>query len=132
MRLNTSIKKLNRQQILQIVNMTMSWCKKYLGMSEYKRNYCTWKLIKNLECNEETGYYDPRNNVIYIYWNNMDNIKDIISTCIHEWTHYQQPILKEYYKWNGTYSKNPYQRKAYYKEHTKLFTCWNEIKIKLV
>jgi hypothetical protein len=109
----------------------MNWCRKEFGINKRKTYEVTWKCVKNWETDDECGQYLPEENEIEIYWNNMLTVREIIETCIHEWTHYHQPILTKYHKWQGSYSKNPFEVEA--RKNEKIYTpiCWKEIKKKV-
>jgi hypothetical protein len=77
------------------------------------------------------GEYDCWDNEIFIYWNNCDNVRELICTVVHEWTHQNQPIVTKYYKYPGTYSRNPYERAAKYAEQKWTPVVWKEIKHKI-
>ena len=53
------------------------------------------------------------------------------ATCIHEWTHQLQPITTKYYKYPGSYSRNPYERQARYREKKYTPILWDAIKNKV-
>ena len=129
--LKTSTRNWERREISRIVNLTMNWCKKNFGINKRKTYEVNWRCVKNWETDKECGQYVADENEIEIYWNNMLSIKEIIDTCIHEWTHYKQPILTKYHKWKGPYNKNPYEIAA--RKAEKIYTpiCWNEIKNKV-
>jgi hypothetical protein len=109
----------------------MSWCRNNLGINKRKLYELNIRVVKNTESKDECGQYEAEWNEIEIYWNNMLNVKEIIETCIHEWSHYRQPIRSQYFKWKGPYSKNPYEVEA--RKNEKIYTpiCWNEIKSKV-
>lgn len=129
--LHTSTRNWTRREISRIVNLTMSWCRKNLGINKRKAYELNIRIVKNTDTDKECGQYEAEWNEIEIYWNNMASVKEIVDTCIHEWTHYKQPILTKYHKWKGPYSKNPYEIEA--RKAEKLYTpiCWSEIKNKV-
>jgi Zn-dependent peptidase ImmA (M78 family) len=112
--------------------LALKWCKKNLGINTRKRK----KLL--LEISEKRrkkgnniyyGLYCCNKNKIVIYINNCDTIYDIISTIIHEYTHYlQSSSLYRYYSKQYYYSQNPYERQAkrYEEKYTK--PCFKEIR----
>lgn len=129
--LKTSTRKWERREISRIVNLTMNWCRRELGINKRKTYEVVWKCVKNTECDKECGQYLAEENEIEIYWNNLLNVKEIIETCIHEWAHSKQPIRSHYFKWQGSYSKNPFEIEArkYEKKYTPM--CWEAIKHKV-
>lgn len=77
------------------------------------------------------GEYDAEDNHIYIYWRNCDSVADLVTTCIHEWTHQLQPILTKYKKYEDDYANNPYEVEARYNETLYGARCWAAIKTKV-
>lgn len=130
-RLNTSTRRMSRREISRIITLTMNWCKRNLGVNKRKQYELQIRVLKNTECETECGQYLPETNEIELYWNNLLTIKEVVDTCIHEWTHYRQPILTKYHKWTGSYSKNPYEVEARKAEKKYTPICWDEIKHKV-
>jgi hypothetical protein len=112
--------------------MTLKWCKENLGINSKKRK----KLILDISYKNRKkgkiiyyGNYCFNGNKLTIYVGNCETLHDIISTVIHEYTHYLQSskLYREYAKMYY-YSHNPCERQAKRNEvkHTK--TCFKEIK----
>lgn len=113
--------------------LTLKWCKKILGKNPrrkipprvtvriYFRKDETYKKTKG------AYYYDD--NIIVIYYLNNKNIKELISTIIHEYTHYLQPD-KQYWEYFQThyYSTHPHERQADRYATKYLTQCLKEIK----
>lgn len=104
--------------------LTLKWCKKKFGKSPTKKR----KLI--FDFTNKEGYYGKQpiygkfcfsRNKITIYSLMCDTLNEIVSTVIHEYTHYLQSgyqyriYQKKYY-----YSQNPYEKQA--KKYEKLYT----------
>lgn len=116
----------------RLTNLTIRWCRDFFGVNERKRtklkvtfshrqrkikkaivfgNYCFWR------------------NTITIYLPHCNSVDEIVSTVIHEYTHYLQSRLryqsyqKEYY-----YSTNPYEKEARKNEDRYTKLCYKEIK----
>ena len=69
--------------------------------------------------------------IVIIYYNNIDTVKELLQTIIHEWTHSLQPLTSKWKEYNDiAYSRNPYEREAYASE-VKYKELWNVIKHKL-
>jgi Zn-dependent peptidase ImmA (M78 family) len=126
MRLNSASHDLDKNKFVKLVRKIFKWCKNNYGMNENHPIF-KWKVIKNTKESDVYGIYILDDNCIEIYWNNMNNVSDIILTCIHEYNHYlQQPYRSKYLR--VAYSHNIYQRKA---EHIALKDykkCWKQIK----
>jgi uncharacterized protein YjaZ len=113
-------------------NETMKWCKKMFGPNERKRT----KLIFEFSNRPRTmkkhivyGNYCFWRNKITLYLPNCDTIHDIVSTIIHEYTHYLQSRTKYLnYQDNYYYSANPYEREAKRNEEKYTKMCISYIK----
>ena len=58
-----------------------------------------------------------------------DTLYDVVSTVIHEYTHYlQSRNMYKYYEQNYYYSTNPYEREARRNEQKYTKMCMKEIK----
>lgn len=112
--------------------LSLRWCKKKFGKSPTKKR----KLILNF-INKE-GYYGKypiygkfcyTTNKITIYSPMCDTLNEIISTVIHEYTHYMQSgyqyriYQKKYY-----YSQNPYEKQAKKFEKKYRIECFRYIR----
>jgi hypothetical protein len=127
--LSTPIKKVGRVEAVRIANFVLRWCRRELGVNKRKKYYPVWYVVKGEEglC----GEYDHDENEVYVYWDQCDDVRELISTCIHEWTHQLQPIRTKYFKYPGTYSRNPYERAARRNEEKYTPIVWRLIKPKI-
>ena len=126
--LKSKTNELGRKEAVRIAKATLKWCERVRGVNRRKKWLVKTYIRKAMEGDDTCGEYDCWDNEIYIYWNNCETIRELVATCIHEWTHQNQPILTKYYKYPGTYSRNPYERQAKYNETKWTPICWNEIK----
>jgi hypothetical protein len=127
--LKTPISKLGRAPAVRIANMTLNWCKNNLGVNKRKKYFPIWSITKGEE--DLCGEYDHETNEVFVYWDQCDDVRELISTCIHEWTHQLQPIRSKYFKYPGSYSRNPYERQARRNETKYTPIVWNTIKQKV-
>jgi hypothetical protein len=126
--LKSSVSELGRVQAVYIAKAALKWCERTMGINRRKK-YKVKTYVRKAAVGDDTcGEYDCWDNEIYIYWNNCSDVRDLIATCIHEWTHQKQPILTKYYKYPGTYSRNPYERQARYNEMKWTPIAWREMK----
>lgn len=98
------------------VYLSLEWCKSYFGVSSTKRRKLKFKISPRLRKNGSYkiyGIYCFYRNEMIIYVNNCDTIYDVVSTVIHEYTHYLQSRTR-YKKYENSYyySHNPYERQA--------------------
>lgn len=129
--LDSQIEHIGRKEATRIANIALRWCKRTLGVNKRKRIQVTWYIRKGYGEEDTCGEYDATDNEIIIHWDMCRDVKELIETCIHEWTHQNQPILTKYDKYPGSYSRNPYERQARYAEKKWLPICWNEIECKI-
>ncbi len=128
MRLNTNLKRLNHKQIRKIVDMTIRFCEASFGVNK-RKGYCR-AVVRNQSMKDECmnyGEYCPDLHTIFIFKNNCSNVKDLIMTTLHEYTHSLQPIASKYFKMlkKYGYSDHPMEIEAmenerFYKEVWKL------------
>lgn len=124
--LNTKVQGLGRAPAVSIAHMAMRWCKRHLGVNKRKKFEPIWSIVKGDDT--DCGAYDADDNEVYIYWDQCEDVRELIATCIHEWTHQLQPIRTKYYKYPGSYSRNPYEREARRNEEKYTKQCWTHIK----
>lgn len=129
-KLNTRLDNLERGPTIKIANHALRWCRDNLGVNNRKKYKPAWYIKKGYDP-EVVGEYDDEMNEVHIYYGGIDNVKELIQTCIHEWTHQLQPITTKYFKYPGSYSRNPYERQARYAEVKHYKACWQYIKTKL-
>lgn len=118
----------------KIVRETIKWCRTFFGENHRRKNEFTYyvgpqpkRLLKKY--GKYYGCYDCELNKLYVYPENNRNIKDLIKTTIHEYTHYTQPIRSKYYKLDEQYGyvRNPFEVVA--RTNEKLYkNCWRTIK----
>jgi len=132
MRLNTPTTKLTMDQSYKIVNLSVEWCKKFFTPPHVKRRKPLCVMIHNTPAREVYGEYCERNNWLSVNLGTCDNVKDIIKTTIHEYTHFCQD-LKEYSLMSKQvgYDDNPFEVEARLNEDTYYKNCWRSVKVKL-
>ena len=118
----------------RIVRETIKWCRIFFGENHRRKNKFTYyvgpqpkRLLKRY--GKYYGCYDCVENKLNVYPENNKNIRDLIKTTIHEYTHYTQPIRSRYYKLDEQYGylRNPFEVVA--RTNEKLYkNCWKDIK----
>jgi len=126
--LKTKVASIEKKHAVAIANMALRWCRKHMGVNNRKKYQPIWSV--RIGWDDDCGEYDATDNEVHIYYNNCHDVRELIGTCIHEWTHQLQPILTKYDKYPGTYSRNPYERQARRNEDKYLRPCWSHIKQK--
>lgn len=128
--LSTPLKQLGREPTIRIANMALRWCKRELGVNNRKKYEPIW-YVRKADWPDLCGEYDDEANEVLIYYDSIDTVRELLATCIHEWTHQLQPIRTKYFKYPGTYSRNPYERQARYNEKKYTPVLWADIKHKI-
>jgi uncharacterized protein YjaZ len=119
----------------RITNLTIRWCRDFFGINDKKRTKL--KLVfsnrpRTIKKSIVFGNYCFWRNTITIYIPHCNTIDEIVSTVIHEYTHYLQsrPRYQTYQK-NYYYSTNPYEREARKNEERYTKMCIDDIKNQL-
>ena len=128
--LRTKLRTLERGPTIKIADQALRWCKTNLGINNRKKYLPIWYVKKGWD-EDLCGEYDHELNEVHIYYGGIEDVKELIQTCIHEWTHQLQPITTKYFKYPGSYSRNPYERQAKYNEQKYYKECWAHIKKKI-
>ena len=112
--------------------MAIKWCKNYLGENDRKRSKLLFEFTerkRTIKGYMVYGNYCFYRNKITIHTSTCETLHDVVSTIIHEYTHYlQSRNMYKYYEKNYYYSTNPYEREARRNENKYTRTCINEIK----
>ncbi len=112
--------------------LTLKWCEKYFGLCQRKKRKLIFKFSERKRkignCNVFGNYCFYRNEIV-IYLPNNQTIYDVVSTVIHEYTHYLQ-VRRKYREFEKTryYSQNPMERQAKRNEDRFTNICLKEIK----
>ena len=120
--LSTPLKQLGREPTIRIANMALRWCKRELGVNRRKKYEPVW-YVRKADWPDLCGEYDDEANEVLIYYDSIDTVRELLATCIHEWTHQLQPIRTKYFKYPGSYSRNPYERQARYNKQMPEKRC---------
>lgn len=116
----------------KITKLTIKWCRDFFGVNERKRTKLKLKFSDRPRTIKKCivfGNYCFWRNTITIYLPHCNTIEEVISTTIHEYTHYLQsrPLYQDYQK-DYYYSTNPYEREAKRNEDKYTELCIKEIK----
>ena len=122
--------KVDRKDAVRIGNMVKTWCRTHMGLNNKKQ----YELLVSYRQGYDAslvGEYDPQEHEITVYWDNIENIKELIQTIIHEWTHSLQPLTSRWKEYNAeAYSRNRFEKEAYESEK-RYVEVWAHIKQKL-
>ena len=115
MKLNKSypINKLSDKQLEKLTALCHIACITEMGINRRKKKFLTLS-VEDTSGRNTYGEYDPIINEIKIFVDNSNTIFEFISTFIHEYTHYLQPIRTKYYKLLDEfgYEKHPHEIQA--------------------
>lgn len=109
------------------------WCRDYMGVNNRRKSLPKISVRINFRKDETErfikGIYYSYENRIIVYDLNCKTIEDVVSTVIHEYTHYLQS-MKKYWEYFQThdYSRHPYERQARRNEIKYTKECIKTIK----
>jgi Zn-dependent peptidase ImmA (M78 family) len=116
----------------QYAVLALRWCKHFFGENDRKRSKLQFeftKRIRTLKGHLVYGNYCFYRNKMTIHEPTCKTLYDIVSTVIHEYTHYlQSRTLYKTYQDNYYYSTNPYEREAKRNEEKYTRMCIRYIK----
>lgn len=114
MKSTTPINNLTKSQLRQISKIVQDFCQQYLGVNNRHLTPIKISIKKSNLKKTYYGQYEPYQNKITLFWNNIPTVEDFIHTLIHEWVHYLQPIKTKYYKLLDEfgYEKHPFEKEA--------------------
>lgn len=113
-----------------LVAFAMKWCKKNIESNKKTKIPLSY-VVKKYEKDSVTyGGYSHDYNKIFIYSNNINNLKLLLCTVIHEYQHSIQPEISEYHIYHRKYGyrKNPLEIEARESEKAYFSKLYNHIK----
>ena len=134
MKLTTKTYNLSPREQREIVKKTIMWCREFFGENHRRKNEFTYYVGPQPKRTKKSmgpcyGYFECLKNKLSIFPEHNKNVRDLICTTIHEYTHYTQPIRSKYYAFDKQYGyqKNPFEVVA--RTNEKLYkNCWKTIK----
>lgn len=132
LRSTTPTSNLDNATIRKIVLLSTYWCQENLGVNNRRSKPFKLSIIKQVSGSPCYGMFDEEENKIYIFHNNCTDIKLLIQTVLHEYTHYLQPIRGSYKKLMNEhgYDNHPMEVEAREMEGYYL-NVWNKIKFEI-
>lgn len=127
--LYTGVPTLGDNEIRRIVSLTVYYCKHVFGING-RRPDLGISIRTQKRGPWHYGVYDSNTNKIVINKNVCTNIKQLVMTTIHEYTHYMQPVVSHYNNLleEYGYDKHPMEVEAREKESHYYKHCWEYIK----
>ena len=134
MKLTTKTYNLSPREQRDIVKKTIMWCREFFGENHRRKNEFTYYVGPQPKRTKKSvgpcyGYFECLKNKLSIFPEHNKNVRDLICTTIHEYTHYTQPIRSKYNKLDEQYgyTNNPFEVVA--RTNEKLYkNCWKTIK----
>jgi len=103
-KLYTPMSELSLSQVRDICKFGIEFCSKELGVNRRHMDQISFSIRTDRRFRLiYYGEYCPIINRIYIFRNNIENVKDMIQVFIHEYTHSLQPIKTKYSKMLNQY-----------------------------
>lgn len=133
-RTNTNLERLSHKDIRKIVELTISYCQVHLGRNK-RRGDCGVLVMDQPSTapQERYGEYCSEYHVMKLFKNHITNIRCLLETTIHEYTHTLQPCKTNYAKLYDKYGYNnhPYEIEARNNE-LLINEVWPSIRKKLL
>ena len=117
----------------QYATQAVKWCRDNMGINARRKVLPKVSVRINFRKDENErfikGIYYSDENRIIVYHINCCSIEEVVSTVIHEYTHYLQS-MKKYWEYFDThnYSTHPYERQARRNEIKYTPDCIKQIK----
>ena len=112
--------------------LTIKWCKEFFGINERKKTKLEFEFTtrkRSIKNAMVYGNYCFYRNKMTIHEPACETLYDVVSTVIHEYTHYlQSRTLYKKYQDKYYYSRNPYEREAKRNEEKYTKECMKYIK----
>lgn len=128
-KINSRLHRVDPNDVHRIVEQTILWCQENLGVNNRRRNPLSVE-VKDMSLTSMGEFNYKENSITVYYWMHID-VGSLVSTVIHEYTHYLQPVRKYYNKlWaiHKYHSRHPMERQAFRTEKKYFKICWNDIK----
>ena len=117
----------------QIAKQVLKWCKENMGINNRRKSLPKVSVRINFRKDETErfikGIYYSSENRIIVYSVNCETMDEVVSTIIHEYSHYQQSMKKywEYFEFYY-YSNHPYEKEARKNEEMYTKKCIRSIR----
>ena len=117
----------------EIAKQVLKWCKENMGVNNRRKSLPKVSVRINFRKDETErfikGIYYSSENRIIVYSVNCETMDEVVSTIIHEYSHYQQSMKKywEYFEFYY-YSNHPYEKEARKNEEIYTKKCIRSIR----
>lgn len=128
----THTSSLSAKELRHIVKLATQWCVENFGVNNRRRTEFTVSIRQQKSGSPCYGQFDHMTNTITIFHNHCPNVRMVIRTLIHEYTHYMQPIAGSYYKLLDSYGYDNHPMEIEAREMELHYNnCWKYIKKKI-
>jgi len=128
MKLHTKTSRLTTPEIRKVVCEAIKWCETNIGTKHKRRTLKFRVLTLPDRYTPAYGMYDPRNNTLYVFRNHAKDVKMVIRSVLHEYTHFMQNLRYYTSVLNKVgYNKHPLEQQARGMEYF-YSDCWEGIK----
>ena len=113
MKLHTKTSRLTTPEIRKVVCEAIKWCEANIGTKHKRRTLKFRVLTLPDRYTPAYGMYDPRNNTLYVFRNHAKDVKMVIRSVLHEYTHFMQNLRYYTSVLNKVgYNKHPLEQQA--------------------
>ena len=104
---------MKKKEINRCIHLTVWYCRYVFGENS-RRPIPDVRLIPVQGDTSYYGQYDPNENEIHVFTDEVRTLGQLTSVIIHEYTHYLQPIASKYYKLlkEHGYDNHPFEIEA--------------------
>lgn len=110
---NRKLSSLSKKELKKVIWLTIWYCRYELGTNP-RRIVPNVVLQDNYHDEIYYGEYEPTDNEIVVFINELKTLGQLTSVIVHEYTHYLQPIVSKYYKLlkEHGYKNHPFEIEA--------------------
>ena len=128
MKLHTKTSRLTTPEIRKVVCEAIKWCETNIGTKHKRRTLKFRVLTLPDRYTPAYGMYDPQKNTLYVFRNHAKDVKMVIRSVLHEYTHFMQNLRYYTSVLNKVgYNKHPLEQQARGMEYF-YSDCWEGIK----
>lgn len=129
--LKTKTDEMTTPELRRVVAEVVKWCETNIGKKTKSRTLKFKVLTLGDKYTPAYGMYDPTKNTLYVFRNHAPDLKMVVRSVLHEYTHFMQNL-----RWYSHtlakvgYMKHPLEKHARAMEYFYGY-CWKDIKNKL-
>jgi len=127
--LYTRTSSLSSSKVREIVHYAIQWCAISYGVNNRRRSPFSVSIRKQTSGSPCYGQFDHNTNTLTVFYNRCENVRLLIQTVLHEYTHYMQPIRGSYHKLLDDYGYENHPMEIEAREMEMFYKdCWNYVK----